>query len=227
MDYVSLSGHHSDVVKEFAVVGAGVIQTFHFKSPYFLPDHGFVENGINWEDGNISYTLLPTVLSEAVAVYAHLYSYGDFKCKFLSSLSNRTFLNLEDLKCPKPQDVSPLPNFPAGSLAVSFRLSLAHQVTPILCTNGYYIISRQCMSNVTQISPGIPPRLLQCYRHHKTSTYLQKDGVKEACVVVSYCCKGNEDANKKRSGAPVETAAAVIVPPPPLFESPAPASLLH
>jgi hypothetical protein len=114
VDYVSLKGHHNEVViKELAIVGAGVIQTYHFKSPYFMANHGSTENGMNWEDGHIPYTQLPTVLSEAVAGYTHLYAYGDFKCKFLASLINRTFLNLEDLRCPNPQDLRP-PEFSCG-----------------------------------------------------------------------------------------------------------------
>ena len=58
VDYVSLKGHNNKVIiKELAVVGAGVIKTYHFKSPYFMPNHGSKENGINWENGHITYSI--------------------------------------------------------------------------------------------------------------------------------------------------------------------------
>jgi hypothetical protein len=41
VDYVSLKWHHNEVIiKELAVVGAGINQTYNFKSPYFMPNHG-------------------------------------------------------------------------------------------------------------------------------------------------------------------------------------------
>jgi hypothetical protein len=49
-----------------------------------MPPHGDAENGLNWDDGHLNYNQLHTVISEAVAGYAHLYSYGASKCKCLS-----------------------------------------------------------------------------------------------------------------------------------------------
>lgn len=51
----------------------GVIQTFHFQSPYGMQPHGSVDNWLNWDDGHFPYHLLRTALEEAVAGYAHLY----------------------------------------------------------------------------------------------------------------------------------------------------------
>ena len=73
--------------------------------------HGSAENGLNWDDSHIPYRQLETVLSEAVACYAHLYIYGALKCKFLSELLGRPVLNLEDFGCPEPSDLKTGYNF--------------------------------------------------------------------------------------------------------------------
>ena len=48
--------------------------TFRFKSPYKMAEHGSSQNGLNWADGHIEYKELHTVLTEAVAGFAHLYA---------------------------------------------------------------------------------------------------------------------------------------------------------
>jgi hypothetical protein len=84
LEYEFLKGIGIDpVVKELSIVGDDVIQTFHFQSPYAMHPHGSTENGLSWHDGHIPYSQLYTVLSEAVAGYPHLYSYGAAKCKFI------------------------------------------------------------------------------------------------------------------------------------------------
>ena len=52
--------------------------------------HGSEENGINLDDDFVPYEQVETALSEAVAGYADLYSYGITKCKFLSDLLSRS-----------------------------------------------------------------------------------------------------------------------------------------
>ena len=69
--------------------------------------HGFAENGLNWHDGSNPYYQLETVLSEAVAGYAHLYSYGVSKCQVPSKLLRRPVLNVEEFKCPLCSDLKP------------------------------------------------------------------------------------------------------------------------
>jgi hypothetical protein len=73
------------VVKEVAIVSKTVMQTHHFKSPHpnYYYHSGSEGNGINWDDGFIEYSQLPTVLDESTKNFAHVYSYGDEACKFL------------------------------------------------------------------------------------------------------------------------------------------------
>ena len=41
------------VVKELCVASVTAGETFRFKSPYKMVDHGLSENGIIWADGHI------------------------------------------------------------------------------------------------------------------------------------------------------------------------------
>jgi hypothetical protein len=83
IDCEFLDGAHNElIVKELSIAAEVVIHTFHFQRPYAMRPHGSAANGINWDDGHIPYGQLYTVLSEALARYAHLYSYGIQKSLF-------------------------------------------------------------------------------------------------------------------------------------------------
>jgi hypothetical protein len=82
IDCKCLDGARNELVKEISLAAKDVIHTFHIQSPYAMRPHGCTANGLNWDDGHIPYGQLYTVLSEAVAGYAHLYSYGIQKWKF-------------------------------------------------------------------------------------------------------------------------------------------------
>jgi len=56
------------------VSSAADSETFRFKPPYKMADHGFSENGINWIDDHIEYRELHKVVLEALAAFAHLYA---------------------------------------------------------------------------------------------------------------------------------------------------------
>ena len=68
IDFEYLKGRQNEmVVKEAAVAGENISESFRFEPPYYMAPHGSVESGLNWHDGNISYQKLSTVLKEAVA----------------------------------------------------------------------------------------------------------------------------------------------------------------
>ena len=76
IDYEFLRGQQNEtVVKELSVASADAAETFRVKSPYKMADHGSSENGLNWADEQIEYKEFPTVTTEAVAGFTHLYSY--------------------------------------------------------------------------------------------------------------------------------------------------------
>jgi len=54
IEYKVLRGRQNEmVVKELCVASAAAFETFRFKPPYKMADHGSTENGINWIVGNI------------------------------------------------------------------------------------------------------------------------------------------------------------------------------
>ena len=65
------------------------------------------ENGLNWDDGYIPYHKLFTVVKEAVAGFAHLYSFGITKCKWLSELLGQPILDLQHFNCSQPSEFKP------------------------------------------------------------------------------------------------------------------------
>jgi len=67
-------GQNETVVKELCVASAAAVETFRFKSRYKMADHGSSQNGLNWADQHIEYKELHTVLTEAMAGFAHLYA---------------------------------------------------------------------------------------------------------------------------------------------------------
>jgi len=106
IDFEYLKGRKNEmVVKEAAVAGGNVSESFSFEHPYYMAPHGSVESGLNWDDGNIPYKKLATVLKEVVANFAHVYSKGQAKCSFLTALLQRTVLDLEEFKCPPVKDL--------------------------------------------------------------------------------------------------------------------------
>jgi hypothetical protein len=108
IDFEYLRGRQNEIiVKELAVAGKNVSESFRFESPYTMTAHGSEENGLNWADGHIPYHKLFTVVSEAVANFAHLYSIGTTKCKLLSDLLGLPIHDLQDFNCPPPNSFKP------------------------------------------------------------------------------------------------------------------------
>ena len=133
VDYAALKGARSEtIVKELAVAGKYFIQSYHFKSPYpvtpkILDNKESYPAGMLWDDGHITYTQLSTVLDEATAGFAHLYAFGADKCAFLSALINRTFINLEEFRCPPPDNLK-------QHVSCGFN---CHRFNSIYCANRY------------------------------------------------------------------------------------------
>jgi hypothetical protein len=100
VDYEYLTGTQNEtIIMEMSIAGENVLETLHFQSPYAMRPQGDTEDGLNWDGCHISNHQLSTALREVVAGFAHLYSYGESKCKLLSQLLGRPVHNLEDLYC--------------------------------------------------------------------------------------------------------------------------------
>ena len=73
IDFEFMWGRQNEiVVKEASVAGENVDESFRFEPPYYMAPLGSVENGLNWDDGNVAYHKLAAVLKEAVAGFAHV-----------------------------------------------------------------------------------------------------------------------------------------------------------
>ena len=62
-----LGRQNETVVKVLCMASATARETFRFKSPYKMAEHGSSENGIHWADGHIEYKEFHSVATEAVA----------------------------------------------------------------------------------------------------------------------------------------------------------------
>jgi hypothetical protein len=83
--------NNEPIIKQLAIAAKYVVHTYHFQAPYYMHPHGSDKNGLNWGDGSVEYNKLETVLSESVAKFAHLYTFGASKCKFISDLIKLRF----------------------------------------------------------------------------------------------------------------------------------------
>jgi len=124
IDFEFLKGRQCEiVVKELSVAANNINDSFRFKIPYIMTSHGSDENGLNWEDGHIAYHDLYTVVSEAVAGFAHLYCYGITKSNFSPNCWVALFLT-----CRISTGLNPQPSIihsGAACLVTNFQTSIA------------------------------------------------------------------------------------------------------
>ncbi len=65
------------------------------------PDHG-----CNWNDGDILYSELETLLQREASSAVAIYCFGPQKSAFLSNLIDRTAIDITQLICPQLADMS-------------------------------------------------------------------------------------------------------------------------
>jgi len=68
--------------------------------PNSMNTHSTPTSGLTWEGGLIPYSSLFQALTMATTNFAHLYSKGDDKCSYISSLLGRPVQNLDSFGCP-------------------------------------------------------------------------------------------------------------------------------
>ena len=82
------------------MASAAASEMFSFKSPYKMAGHNSSDNRLNWDEGHDEYKELHTFLNEAVAGFAHIYTYVVLKRTLFAGLTGRPIHNPEDLDCP-------------------------------------------------------------------------------------------------------------------------------
>jgi hypothetical protein len=111
-----LDGRDGDyVVKELAAVD---FQRNRFSSYIFKKPYGWgavsmytaqlneaVDHGCNWNDGDIPYSELETVIHREASSAVAINCYGPQKTKFISELIQRTVIDIGQLGCPALEDM--------------------------------------------------------------------------------------------------------------------------
>jgi 3-polyprenyl-4-hydroxybenzoate decarboxylase len=65
-----------------------------------------INHGYNWNVGDVLYSELETVLHRAVSLVVAIYCFGHQKTNFISSLIERTVIDITQLSCPELADIS-------------------------------------------------------------------------------------------------------------------------
>jgi len=63
-----------------------------------------IGHGCNWNDGDIPYSELETVLHREVSSAVAIYCFGPLKTNFICGLTDRTVIDITQLGCPELAD---------------------------------------------------------------------------------------------------------------------------
>lgn len=117
IDFTYLEGRDGEiVVKELAVADSwgSRVSSYVFKSPYIWEDvtsfntriNKAIDHGCNWNDGDVPYSELETVLFREASTAVAIYCFGLQKTNFISSLIERTVIDITQLGCPSLTSIS-------------------------------------------------------------------------------------------------------------------------
>jgi len=65
-----------------------------------------IDHGCNWNDGDVLYSELETVLHREASSDVAIYCFGPLKTQFISGFLDRTVIDIIQLGCPELADVS-------------------------------------------------------------------------------------------------------------------------
>lgn len=145
VDFTFVIGRHGErVVKELAIVDVedNRLQSYYFQPPYVTSsdeiNYSASSRGANWNDGNVPYDELETILANATDSASAIYAYGKETSDFLDKLLNRSIIDLtRHFKCPSPTTMGystwtcmHLPHIPAGATDCALRnaSALSHRL---------------------------------------------------------------------------------------------------
>jgi hypothetical protein len=117
IDFTFLEGRDNEiVVKELAVADFHInrISSYVYKKPYGWKNvpmfnsrmNQAIGHGCNWNDGDVPYSELETVLHREVSSAVAIYCFGPEKTNFISGLLDRTVIDITQLGCPEQADIS-------------------------------------------------------------------------------------------------------------------------
>jgi len=116
IDFTYLEGKDGElVVKELATVDShnDRVSSYVFKRPYSWEDLSMfnvrlneaIDHGCNWNDGFVPYSDLENVVHSEASSAVAIYCFGALKTEFISSLINRTVIDITQLGCPPIADI--------------------------------------------------------------------------------------------------------------------------
>ena len=117
IDFTFLEGRDGElVIKELVVVDSHSkrVSSYVFKGPYSWEDvpglnariNQAIDHGCNWNDGDVLYSELETVLHREESSAVAIYSFGPQKTQLISGLMDRTIIDITQLGCPPLADIS-------------------------------------------------------------------------------------------------------------------------
>ena len=117
IDFTYLEGKDGElVVKELAAVDShsNRVSSYVFKKPYSWEELSLfnvrtneaIHHGCNWNDGYVPYSELETVLHREASSAVAIYCFEPVKTEFISSLINRTVIDITQLGCPPIADIN-------------------------------------------------------------------------------------------------------------------------
>jgi hypothetical protein len=65
-----------------------------------------IDHGCNWNDGDVPYSELETVLHREVSSAVAIYCFGSQKTNFIICLIDPTVIDISQLSCPELADIS-------------------------------------------------------------------------------------------------------------------------
>jgi hypothetical protein len=116
MDFTYLDWRDGDIVfkeLEAVVFHCNRVLSYIFTKPYVWETVSMfsaqmieaVDHGCSWNDGDVPYSELETMLYREASSALAIYCYGPQKTKFISALIQRTVIDITQLGCPDLEDM--------------------------------------------------------------------------------------------------------------------------
>jgi len=190
IDFTFLEGRDGElVIKELAAVDShsNRVSSYVFKRPYGWEEvpsfnarmNQAIDHGYNWNDDDILYPELETVLHREASPAVAIYCFRPRKTHFMSGLIDRTVIDISQLGCPPLADIS----LPGISCTFACRnksrhvcaLRTAYSLAQWL---NFYIFSLQYAKCPTQVCISLMfSRWQGCFVVHSSSTSNRKKHV--------------------------------------------------
>jgi len=117
IDFTYLGGRYGELlVKELATVDShrNRVSSYIFKKPYEWEEvpmfnagiNEAIDHGCDWNDGDVLYSELETVLHREASSAVVIYCFGPLKTQFIIGLFDRTVIDIIQLGCPELAHIS-------------------------------------------------------------------------------------------------------------------------